>query len=297
MRKYSSKAITGLMLSVLFMTILPIVLVTSASADYVAESYCVAFWHFDKADGNNLTSDAAGDNPATLYGTPPPLLVEGKFGKALEFDGRNFVYVAPVSSNLDVSSDITIDAWIKVKAFTSASYNNIVVKCARAGVHWQTTSRMLGLAVAGYSDDDGAVPAGSLRGSILTDTGGFNEIVTSEPVIPLNQWVHVALRRNLVTGMHLYVNGAEQNVRVVSGVQNPPGSIEKGAELYLGHDSEIVIDEVKISSAQLPLVSLQALDIGSNLFSAVVIVALVFAVAWILRRVIQTWGIISRTKS
>lgn len=297
MEKVESKALTVLMLTMLLASMLSMAFVTPIRADYAADSYSVALWHFDKVDGNSVTPDAAGDNAATLAGTPSPMLVEGEFGNALEFDGRNFAYVVPISSNLDISSDITIDAWIKVKAFTNASYNNIVVKCARAGIHWQTTSRMLGLAVAGVSGDDSLVPPGALRGSVLTDTVGFNEIVTPEPVISLNQWTHVAFRRNVATGMHLYVNGVEQNVKVISGVQNPPGSIEKGPELYFGHDAEIVIDEVKISSAQLPTISLQAIEIGPNLLLAVIIIAVVFAIAWLLRRVIQTWAVLSKSKN
>ena len=297
MEKLESKAATGLMLTMLLASMLSMAFVIPVKAQYAADPHSVALWHFDEVT-HGVTPDATGENHATLGGTPPPMLVEGKFGKALEFDGRNFAYVVPIYSSLDISSEITIDAWINVKAFTNATYNNIVVKCARAGVHWQTTSRMYGLAVkAGLPEGDSSVPTGALRGYVSTDTGGFNEIVTTEPVISLNQWIHVAFRRSLATGMHIYVNGVEKNVKAISGVQNPQGSIENGPELYFGHDAEVVIDEVQISSAQKPQIFLQAIEIGPNLLLAVIIIAVVFAMAWLLRRVIQTWAVLSKSKN
>ena len=83
-------------------------------------------------------------------GGTTPILVEGKFGKALSFDGNNGVYVPirflvcyppshnplyiPVSLSLDVPAEIKIEAWINVKGFKNVTYNNIVVKATRTGV-------------------------------------------------------------------------------------------------------------------------------------------------------------------
>ena len=49
-----------------------------------------------------------------------------------------------------------------------------------------------------------------------------------------------------MTGMHIYVNDIEQSVTVTSGVKNPVGSIINGTELWIGHDAEVTIDEVRI---------------------------------------------------
>ena len=101
-----------------------------------------------------------------------------------------------------------------------------------------------------------------------------------------------------MTGMHIYVNGIEQNVKVTSGVQNPTGSIINGTELWFGHDAEVTIDEVRISNLASTLqIAAAEIDIGPNLLAAVVIVAVVFAIAWLLRRAIQTWTIRSKSKN
>ncbi len=211
----------------------------------------VALWHFDEVQPNDITNDAISNNPA-IFGSVTgnvsytPKLVEGKFGKALSFDGSAYAYV-PASPTLVTPSEVTIDAWVNVQSFKNVTYNNIVIESVRTLAKYPT--RIVGLAVNGELPGNGSsVPQGALRGYVLTDSGGFNEIVTTDPVIPLNQWTHVTFTRSLTTGMHIYVNGEEKNVNVTYGVLNPAGSIQRDTELYIGHDSISMIDEVAISN-------------------------------------------------
>jgi hypothetical protein len=278
-----------------------------------AEVSVVGLWHLDEvepADYTEITPDAIGYNHGTLGGKPSPTLVEGKFGKALSFKQSSFVYVPiaflvgfpptpepiymPVSSNLKIEKELKVEAWINVQAFTNASYNNIVVKCTRTGPEVEDVTRVFGLAVKPSSEQKGA---GVLSGCVFTDSSGFNEILTTDPVIHLNQWINVAFTRKS-TGMHLYVDGEEQDVKAIEGVQNPSGSIINGTEVYIGHDSEIIIDEVKISdlAPEKKMVSSQ-IDIGNNMLIAVVIGIVAFATAWVLRKAIQMWVIYSKSRT
>jgi hypothetical protein len=206
------------------------------------------------------------------------------------------IYI-PISTGLDIQKELKIEAWINVNGFKNVTYNNIVVKCTRPDASWQNITRICGLAVkAGLPQNGYSVPAGALSGYVFTDTGGFNEIVTTEPMVPLNEWIHVAFTRSLSTGMHLYVNGAEQNAKVIYGTQNPAGSIINGTEVYLGHDAIVTIDEVSVSNlAPESQAVLAQIDIGPNLLIAVIVVAVVFATAWLLRRAIQMWVIHSKS--
>ncbi len=273
----------------------------------------VGLWHMDEvipADYRSITPDATGANPGTLVHAPAdPELVEGKFGKALRFDGQNGVYVPirflvgfppspepvyiPISTTLDVQKDIKIEAWINMQAFKDVTYNNIVVKCSRTDASSENTTRVYGLAVkAGLQENGHSVPIGALSGCIFTDTEGFNEIVTRSPVVPLNQWVHVAFLRSTATGMHLYVNGVEQSVKPIYGAQNPKGKIVNGTEVYFGHDAEVTIDEVQISDLSPEVEPLSSsVDIGPNMMLALIAVATILAVAMVLRRAIQMWTI------
>lgn len=267
----------------------------------------VGFWHLDevKPSGyNTITLDAEGVNAGIIAGDPQPTLVEGKFDKAMKFNGENFVYVPikfvvgfpptpqpiymPISPNLDIQEYVAVEAWINVSAFKDATYNNIVVKCDHPdqASAWQNTTRVLGLSLRAGELESGVVE-GALSGFVSTDSDGFNEIVTKQPV-PLNQWVNVEFTRTS-TGMHLYIDGYEQEVNVIRGAQNPKGNIVNGTEYYFGHDGLAAIDEVRITDLSPPDINENAFDIGPNMVVVIIAVAVVFAVAWLLRRAIQLW--------
>lgn len=224
----------------------------------------------------------------------------------MQFNGENFVYIPikfivgfpptpqpiyiPVSTNLDVQKYVDIQAWINVPGYKNATYNNIVVKCNHPdqAAAWQNTTRVLGLALrAGTPESGEQYTQGVLSGFVLTDQGVFNEIVTTQP-ITLNQWIHVEFSRTS-SGMHLYINGYEQSVNVIHGVQNPQGSIINGTEIYVGHDGLATIDDVRITDLSPPKISEAAFDIGPNIMTAIIVVSVIFAVAWLLRRWIQLW--------
>jgi hypothetical protein len=268
----------------------------------------VGYWPLDgvEASGyNTLTPDTASVNPGIVVGHPQPELVDGKFEKAMQFDGANGVYIpikfivgfpptpqpiyVPVSPNLDIQKQVSMEAWINVPAFRNEPYNNIIVKADHPdqAAAWQNTTRVLGISIrAGTPEEGENYEEGALCGYVYTDQDGYNEIVTQQP-IPLNQWIHVEFTRTL-TGMHLYIDGQEQKVDVLHGVQNPQGNIINGTELYIGHDSYAAIDEVKMTDLE-PPVTEAAFDIGTNLMVAVIVIAVVFAVAWFLRRAVQVW--------
>ena len=210
----------------------------------------VGQWHFDEILPNGATPDSLGNYPVVLESssnnTFTPILVNGKLGNALRFNGTDFAYV-PASPTLNIQGEITIDAWVNVQEYKNVTYNNIVVECMRTPDKFPT--RIMGFAINGEQPQNSSSPAlGALRGFFLDEKGVFNEIVTTESVVPLNQWVHVTFLRSLSNGMHIYVNGAEKNVEVTSGVQNPTTQMAKGTEFYIGHDSMSTLDEVSISA-------------------------------------------------
>jgi len=127
------------------------------------------------------------------------------------------------------------------------AYNNIFIECMRTPDKYPT--RILGFSINGETPQNGtSLPQGALRGFFLDDKGVFNEIVTVEAVVPLNQWVYVVFVRSLSSGMHIYVNGEEKGVQVTSGTQNPVNPMARGTEFYIGHDSLSTIDELSIST-------------------------------------------------
>ncbi len=307
----AKKIMLGLCLVLFIITILSTTFAPLGKAQ--SSGKLVGLWHMDEitpAEYRELTPDATGMNPGTLVHAPAnPELVDGKFGKALRFDGANGVYVPirflvgfppspqpiyiPISTSLDVQEELRIEAWINVQDFKEVPYNNIVVKCSRTDASSENTTRVYGLAVkAGLPQNGHSVAIGALSGCVFTDTAGFNEIVTTESVVPLNEWVHVAFARSLTTGMHLYVNGIEQRVASIYGVQNPSGKIINGTEVYFGHDAEATIDEIQITDlAPGSEIAMAEIDIGPNMVVALIAVTTIMAIALILRRAIQMWAI------
>jgi len=300
-KKNTVKMIT---LCLLVATMLSPILFATARAE---SSTLVGEWKLDeiKTSGSTeITPDSTGVNNGILAGAEHPTLVDGKFGKAMKFNGENAIYVPikfvvgfppmdepmyiPISTNLDITKYFTITAWINVPSFTNATYNNIVVKCNHPDQDcaWQNTERVLGLAVRAGTPEKGEVYVeGALSGFLMTESGGFNEIVTTK-AIPLNTWIQVEFTRT-PSGLHLYINNEEQEVTVLEGTQNPTGNILSGTEYYFGHDSYATIDNVKITD--LDPYSENSFDIGPNIMVVIIVVSLIFAVAWLLRRAIQLW--------
>lgn len=57
----------------------------------------------------------------------------------------------------------------------------------------------------------------------------------------------------MATGMHIYVDGKKEKVRVTSGVQNPTGPIKEGTDLYISHDFGGIMDDLRMSNVAVEL--------------------------------------------
>ena len=210
----------------------------------------VAYWTFDEIDANGITPDQTGKNPAILGSIGSarsyvPQTVAGEVGDALAFDGQEYVNVLS-SPSMEISGGVTVDVWINVQEYKDIPYNNIIVE-ARRGPE-SLPNRTFGVALNGETPQNSSSPeVGAIRGYVLTDDG-LNEIVTSQSVIGLNKWTHIVFTRSSENGMHIYVNGQEQEVKVTSGIQNPQGATLRQTETYIGHDSICKIDELKLSN-------------------------------------------------
>jgi nitrous oxidase accessory protein len=241
----------------------------------------ISHWLFDTIEPNGVTPDSLNNNPVILEtsgGTKyTPILVNGKVGNALSFNGTDYAYVTS-SPTMNIQSEFTIKAWVKVQEFKNVTYNNIIVECIRTPDKFPT--RIFGFAINGESpENNSSPPLGALRGFLLDDKGTFNEIVTTEPVVPLNQWIHVEFTRSLSNGMHISVDDTEKNVKVTSGDQNPQGLIAKGTEYYIGHDSQSTIDEMSITSKPNTLKTQQTSLLAEWWFWATIIAGTAFIAA------------------
>jgi parallel beta-helix repeat protein len=213
-----------------------------------------ASWSFQSVAPNGVTPDATGNNPAVFGSVVSnvsyiPEMVSGKTGSALYFNGLAYAYVPP-SPSIWTPNDITIEAWVYLDQYKNDTYNNIVIEAdATTSVY---PNRTVGFAINGYVVNGASNPElGALRGYVTTTTDGFNEIDTVTP-LKLDTWYYVVFTRDTQTGMHIYVDGVEQNVTVFAGVQNPTGSIVPATLIYLGHDSISTMEDIQILSVAQP---------------------------------------------
>jgi hypothetical protein len=214
----------------------------------------VGSWAFNTVNSNYVTPDATGNNPAVLASVGEnysytPLIVPGKVGEALSFTGNAFAYV-PVSASILTPEEITISAWVNIQSIKGVPYNNIFIEAVRTTA--KLPLRTMGVAINGEaSENASSPPLGAIRAYVVTQNGVLNEIITKNS-FPLDTWIYIVFTRSLGSGMHIYVNGQEQQVEVISGVANPTGPIQTPTDIYIGHDSITEIENLQISNTVEP---------------------------------------------
>jgi len=108
----------------------------------------VASWHFDEESGNVAYDSSGNDNDGTIYGATR---VDGKFGKALSFDGTDD-YV-DCGSNINVDA-LSVECWAKVEEWTT--YNRLLQRANGDGkgfLLWLGTYNSFMFQVKQYAPD------------------------------------------------------------------------------------------------------------------------------------------------
>ncbi len=83
----------------------------------------VSYWKFDEGYGDTANDSGFGGNNGNLAGACPGVATcptwtnSGKFGKALSFDGGDYVEMSSDSSFPSGTADRTITSWVKVNSF------------------------------------------------------------------------------------------------------------------------------------------------------------------------------------
>ena len=194
----------------------------------------VLLMHLDE-DGGTDAEDSSGEkNHGTIKGGAK--WVEGKFGSALEFDGDDDVVVIAKAPSLEITDQITIEAWVKPASFTSkvGATNEVAIVSMAEGGGWQLTIR-----------------DGHLFPYIGKEGGGYVTLKGNTP-LEKNKWYHLAASFD-GESLKVYVDGkldgetkgktkiSVKNVNVNIGANPSPGG---GAICFFTG----IIDEVRVSN-------------------------------------------------
>jgi hypothetical protein len=190
----------------------------------------VGLWHFS---GNALDS-SGNNNLGAVYGEAF-YVDHPTMGQALSFDGDgDYVEVAD-SAILDITSDLTIEAWVKFDSFTSP--HSFVVGKDTIG------QRSYGLFVdGGYYSKTGKV------GFIVFSASSYT-IHWGDTALNIGQWYHIAGTYDYVANgtsvMEVYVNGNSDSTATTNAVGPYPPD-------YWRCFVDGLIDEVRIWKVALP---------------------------------------------
>jgi hypothetical protein len=101
--------------------------------DLAISSYgaMVGYWNFDEGQGTIAFDTSGNENYGMIYGNPK--WIEGIVGRAIEFDGIDDIVVVQDAPSLDVTSELTISAWIKFYRTFTGTLQGIVYKWAYNG--------------------------------------------------------------------------------------------------------------------------------------------------------------------
>jgi glucose/arabinose dehydrogenase len=197
----------------------------------------VAAYGFGEASGTTVNDASGSGNPGVISGASR--IAAGRAGAALQFDGVNDWVTVADANSLDLTSGMTVEAWVYPTA-SGSSWRTVLMK-----------ERPGGLAYALYAHDGTrGAQAWAFTGSELGTNG--------TTALPLNTWTHVAATYSGST-LRMYVGGTQVATRSVgSALQPSTGALRIGGNAVWNEWFQGRIDEVRVYSRALTAAELQA---------------------------------------
>lgn len=157
----------------------------------------VAEWLFDEGVGTTaFDTSGNGNNGSFGVGTSAPTWSKGKSGKALRFDGNDYVNA---SQTVNLSGSYTISSWIKLAENSSPNGFDVVAL-------YQSTNHGMIMEIG----DGSSNKVKFLHRMPLGQSGG--DSFYSNTILGLNTWYQITEVRNTATNkMHIYINGQLDN--------------------------------------------------------------------------------------
>ena len=204
----------------------------------------ILYFSFDELDGNQATDHSRYQNHGILVGNPQ--LVDGRFGKALEFNGETDAVEVPHHNSLTVTEAVTVMAWIHTPRshHPATDWQGILAKGdqhPRSYSFYTERGQTLQLSL----DNPHAAVVIEVDDIPISNAPGN---IPSEGTFELNEWQHVAGR--IANGeRQFWINGQRAGT---SEVVTPFPGLGDTVSVLIGDTHEInrnflgLIDEVRI---------------------------------------------------
>jgi hypothetical protein len=213
-------------------------MLTHLSYAKVATANIIGVWLFDEGKGNVAKDSSGNGNDGKLMNEPK--WIDGKFGKALEFDGTDDYVNVDDNDELSGSDgkNLTVLAWFKTTKIDGTDNTPIVTKYLDASQKdWGLT-----------------VDSGKLKFAYETVGAGVDFEVNAPSMggtVELNKWYHGAF---VLDGkdVKVYLDSNEVAAATIpTETPNTDVNVAIGAVVYRNNYYQGIIDEVAVITAAL----------------------------------------------
>ncbi|MEV4289325.1 LamG-like jellyroll fold domain-containing protein [Nonomuraea bangladeshensis] len=188
----------------------------------------VAAYGMNEGSGTSVADSSGKNNPGTGSSTA---WVNGKYGKALSFNGSSSMVTVAHAASLRLTTGMTLSAWVNPTTVTGTAWRSVMTKELSAD----------GASYALYAANGGTVPSGWVQ----TDPETSATADGLSP-LPVNTWSHLALTYD-GAALRLFLNGQQIDQTALSGSLYDDGNpLRIGGNVVWNEYFSGLIDEVRI---------------------------------------------------
>ena len=195
----------------------------------------MAAYGFNEGSGTVVSDVSGNGNNGTITGAT--WTTSGKYGNALTFNGTNALVAINNAASLQLTSGMTLEAWVYPTTVSSA-WRDVIYK-GNDNYYLEGTS------------SKSSRPA---AGAIL---GGVYGEVYGTAALTANTWAHLAATYDGAT-MRLYVNGVQVSSLAKTGpIATSTNPLQIGGDSIYGQYFPGTIDEIRIYNRALSVAEIQ----------------------------------------
>ena len=198
----------------------------------------VGAYNFEEAGGTTVVDASDKGNTGTISGATRT--TQGRFGKALSFDGVNDWVTINDAASLDLTTSMTLEAWV-YPTVNMTQWATVMLKEQPGGGLYEL-----------YANGDQSQPLTSVT------VGGQYRVLSGGPWLLAYQWTHLAATYDGTT-QRLYVNGTQVAQRPQTGpTQVSSRPLRLGGNSVWGEFFKGRIDEVRVYNRALSTAAINA---------------------------------------